>query len=146
MSSQRRWQRASLLAVLGYEGAGALTGGALLIAKPDGSYLDMPVAVMHGAFTSFLIPGVILFLLGALNASAFVAVWRRSRCDWIAAGLALGGLAIWFLVEILILRQLHWQHAISGLPVLWGIGVAIPLIPSTQWCQVTRESSAGIRR
>lgn len=129
MSGQRTWQRASLLAVLGYEGAGALVGGSLLVAKPDGGYMDMPVTIMHGAFASFLIPGAILFLLGALNVAAFVAVWRRSLADWVAAGLALGGLAVWFSVEIVVLRQLHWQHAMSGLPVLWGFGVAVPLIP-----------------
>ena len=129
MSGQRKWQRASLLAVLGYEGPGALVGGSLLVAKPDGCYMDMPITVMHGAFASFLIPGVILLFLGALNVTAFVAVWRRSLADWLAAGLALGGLAVWFSVEIAVLRQLHWQHAISGLPVLWGFGVAVPLIP-----------------
>jgi hypothetical protein len=91
--------------------------------------MDIPVTVMHGAFASFLIPGVILFLLGALNLAAFVAVWRRSLADWIAAGLALGGLAVWFFVEIVLLRELHWLHAMWGLPVLWGIGVAISLIP-----------------
>ena len=129
MTGQRRWQRASLLAVLGYEAAGALLGGSLLVAKPDGGYLNMPVAVMHGVFSSFLIPGVILFLLGALNVFAFIAVWRRSLADWIAAGLALGALAGWFAVEIAILRQLLWQHAAAGFPVLWGIGVAVPLLP-----------------
>lgn len=129
MSGQRKWQRASLLTVLGYEGAGALVGGSLLVARPDGGYMDIPVSVMRGAFASFLIPGVILFLLGALNVSAVVAVWRRSLTGWIAAGLALGGLGVWFFVEIVILRELHWLHAMWGLPVLWGIGVAIPLIP-----------------
>jgi hypothetical protein len=134
MTGQRKWQRASLLTVLGYEGAGALVGGSLLIAKPDGRYMDIPVTVMHGSFASFLIPGVILFLLGALNLVAFLAVWRRSLADWVAAGLALVGLAVWFIVEIVILRELHWLHAMWGLPVLWGIGVAIPLIPVGRRC------------
>lgn len=40
-------------------------------------------------------------------------------------GLALGGLLIWFWVEIAILEQLHWLHAMWGLQVtagaLWAI-------------------------
>src|SRR5256885_1654779 len=108
MVSQPRWQRITLLAVLGYEGAGALLGGGLLLARPDGHYMDMSVAMMHGTFASFLIPGLILFGLGLLNVAAFAVVLRRSRLDWLAAGLALGGLFVWFVVEIIIVREVHW--------------------------------------
>ncbi len=129
MLGQRKWQRITLLSVLGYEGAGALLGGALLVAKPDGRYMDMPVSMMRGTFQDFLIPGLILFGLGLLNVAAFVGVLRRRRWDWIGAGLALGGLAVWFLVEIVILRELHWLHVMWGFPVLLGISVALPLLP-----------------
>jgi hypothetical protein len=84
---------------------------------------------MHGVFASFLLPGAILFALGVLSIAAFVAVWRRRPADWIVSGLALGGFAIWFFVEILILQELHWLHAMWGLPVLWGIGVAVAAVP-----------------
>ena len=57
---QPRWERIILLIVLAYEGAGALLGGGLLIAAPDGRYMDMPVHIMHGVFSDFLIPGFIL--------------------------------------------------------------------------------------
>ncbi len=126
---QPTWQRITLLGILGYEGAGALLGGSLLVAVPDGRFMDMPVDIMHGVFRDFLIPGLILVGLGILNTAAFVAVWRRTRSDWLLAGLALGGLAIWFFVEIAILRQLHWLHAMWGLPVLVGGLVALSLVP-----------------
>ena len=129
MPGQRTWQRITLLTILGYEGAGALVGGALLVAKPDGRYMDMPVSLMHGAFRDFLIPGLILFGLGLLNVAAFVGVLRKRRWDWLGAGVALGGLAIWFLVEIVILRELHWLHVMWGFPVLLGIVAALPLLP-----------------
>jgi membrane protease YdiL (CAAX protease family) len=45
-----RWQRITLLSVLGYEGDGALLGGSLLIAVPDGQLMGMPVDIMHGVF------------------------------------------------------------------------------------------------
>jgi len=129
MPRQRLWQRITLLTVLGYEGLGALVGGALLVAKPDGRSMAIPVRVMHGTFRDFLIPGAILFSLGLLNVTAFFSVQRRSRADWLAASLALGGMAVWFFVEIVILRELHWLHAMWGLPVIVGGVAAVPLLP-----------------
>jgi hypothetical protein len=91
--------------------------------------MDMPVRIMHGAFDDFLIPGLILFGLGVLNVAAFIAVLRRTRADWIAAGIATGGLMVWFFVEIVILRELHWLHVMWGFPVILGGIVALPLLP-----------------
>lgn len=127
---QPKWSRLLLLTVLGYEAAGALLGGILLIAAPDGRLMNMPVDLLHGAFNDFLIPGIILLGLGILNAFAFVAVLRRTPADWFLAGLALGGFLIWFVVEIIILQELHWLHLMWGMPVLLGWVTAIPLIVS----------------
>jgi uncharacterized protein len=127
---QTTWQRVILLSVLGYEGLGALLGGSLLVAAPDGHLMDMPVGIMHGFFPDFLIPGLILFGLGLLNTASFVAVWRRAPTGWLLAGLGLGGLTVWFMVEIAILRELHWLHAMWGLPVLVGALMVLPLLPS----------------
>jgi len=129
MTRQRLWQRIVLLVVLAYEGLGGLAGGTLLVARPDGRLMKMPVEMMHGTFSDFSIPGVILLGLGVLNVAAFVVVLRRSALDWLFAGLALIGLLIWFLVEIAILREVHWLHAMWGLPVVLGIVVALPLLP-----------------
>jgi hypothetical protein len=129
MAGQRSWERITLLTVLGYEGAGALVGGSLLVAKPDGEVMDMPVSIMHGAFPDFLIPGIILFGLGLLNAAAFIGVLRRTRTAWMLSSLAIGGLAIWFFVEIVILRELHWLHVMWGFPVILGGVVTMPLLP-----------------
>lgn len=127
---QPKWQRIILLVVLGYEAAGCLAGGGLLVAAPDGRLMDMPVDMMHGAFRDFLIPGIILIGLGILTTAAFVAVMRRTRNDWVMAGLALGALLGWFWIEIAILEELHWLHAMWGLPVVVGALAAIPLVPS----------------
>ena len=123
-----RWERITLLSILGYEAAGCLAGGFLLVAAPNGRLMDMPVDMMHGAFPNFLIPGIILLGLGILTALAFISVLRRTHSDWFMAGLALGGLFIWFWVEIAILRELHWLHAMWGIPVLLGWVVTIPLM------------------
>src|SRR5436190_7799383 len=118
MVQQLKWQRVILLTVLGYEAAGAVLGGILLIAAPNGRFMDMPVDIMHGAFPDFVIPGIILLALGILNGIAFISVLHKSHNDWCLAGLALGGLLIWFVVEIIILQELHWLHAMWGIPVL----------------------------
>jgi hypothetical protein len=128
--AQPVWQRVILLCVLGYEAAGCLMGGSLLVAAPDGRLMDMPASMMNGVFPDFLVPGLILFGLGILNAAAFILVLRKSQYDWVWAGMATGGLLIWFWVEIAILQSLHWQHAMWGLPVILGVVMAIPLIPS----------------
>ncbi len=127
---QPRWQRITLLSVLGYETAGALSGGILLALAPDGRLMDMPVEIMHGFFKDFLIPGFMLIGLGILNAAAFITVLLKNRNGWILASLALGGLFIWFTVEIIILQEFHWLHAMWGLPVIVGILVTLPLVIS----------------
>jgi len=129
MSNQRRWQRNTLLTVLGCEGLGALAGGALLISAPDGHLMDLRTSVMHGAFTDFLTPGICLFTMGALNVLAFISVFRRLRTAWLAAGVASVGMIIWFLVEIAVLRELHWLHVMWGLPVVLAAALTVPLLP-----------------
>jgi hypothetical protein len=134
-----QWPRILLLIILGYEAAGCLWGGMLLVSAPDGSCLDMPVALLHGAFRDFLVPGIILMGLGILNIAAFVSVYRKRSADWLMAGVALGGLLTWFVVEIIIVKEMHWLHAMWGLPVLLGWLVTIRL-------KALRHNSATMRK
>jgi hypothetical protein len=136
-TAQPPWQRIVLLTVLGYEAAGCLLGGSFLALKPDGSIMKMPVELMRGTFNDFLIPGIILFCLGILNTIAFVSVLRKKRNDWLMASLALGGLLIWFWVEIAIILELHWLHAMWGLPVVLGSLMIFSLMPSPE--RMTRK-------
>ena len=122
------WHRIALLVILGYETAGALSGGSLLAASPDGRLMDMSVSIMNGFFPDFLIPGIMLIGLGILNLAAFIAFLRRAQIAWLLTGLALGGLAVWFITEIIILREFHWLHAMWGIPVLAGCLLALPMV------------------
>jgi hypothetical protein len=117
-------KRIILLTVLLFEGL----GGILLAAAPDGHLMNMPVSMMNGVFLDFFIPGIILTAMGLITTFAYVAVLRRMSIDWFLAGVALIGFTIWFSVEIAILRELHWLHIVSGVPVLVGIWAAIPLV------------------
>jgi hypothetical protein len=126
---QPRVQRVILLSVLAYEAIGAILGGILLIVRPDGRLMNMPVDIMNGVFRDFLLPGYILLGLGILNAIAFLAVLRRNYADWILASLANGGLLIWFVVEIAVLQQTHWLHFIWGFPIVVGSLMMLSLFP-----------------
>ena len=138
INEQSKLQRFVLLAVLAYEGFGGILGGILLTLEPNGSYMNIPVEIMHGAFHDFLIPGLILTAMGVLNVAALIAVYRRDRIDWVLSGLALVGFVIWFAVEIAILHEVHWLHIMWGVPVLVGIWAAIPLIPRRAYQRINR--------
>ncbi len=77
----------------------------------------------------FFDPGIILFLLGILNIVGFFKVLQSTKTGWIWAGLATGGLTIWFWIEIAILEELHWLHAMWGLPVIAAGITMLPFIP-----------------
>lgn len=126
----RTWQRILLLIILAYEGWGGVTGGTLLTFAPDGHIMKMPPEMMHGVFPDFLIPGLILTGMGILTTAAFFEVFHRSKMDWVLAGMAMGGFIIWFTVEIIVLRELHWLHIMWGVPVIIGFLLVIPMVRS----------------
>ena len=126
-----RWQRRLLLVLLGYEALGCLAGGAMLMADPSGDVMMMPVEIMNGAFTDFFIPGMILAALGFIGTASFWSVLKKHRFAWLTTAFALGGLNIWFWIEIAILGEIHWLHLMWGLPVVVATFLALPLIPSS---------------
>jgi hypothetical protein len=79
MVRQPTWQRIIVLIVLGYEAAGGLSGGGLLVAAPDGYLMNMPIEIMHGFFPDFLVPGLIPTTTGLAYLAWFgtsaVAFW-----------------------------------------------------------------------
>jgi len=123
-----RWRRRTLLAILAFEALGALIGGPALMAGPDGRFMNIPIEELHGTFSSFLIPGLLLTFLGVLNAVAFVAVLQRAPSAWLWAGLALCGFFIWFVVELSITGLQSWAQVAWGLPVPFGVLLALPLL------------------
>lgn len=125
----KKLQRIVLLFILAYEGWGGITGGTLLTFAPDGHIMKMPVDVMHGFFPNFLIPGLILTVMGFLTTAAFFAVLFKREIGRLLAFLSMGGYIIWFAVEISILGGLHWLHIMWGVPVLVGFSLVLPLLP-----------------
>ncbi len=122
------WHRLVLLIVLGVEGAGGVVGGILFGLAPDGHYMDMPVKMMHGTFSDFLVPGFLLTVMGFVSVCAVVAVLKRHSHGWLMAGIAVGGWIIWYTVEIIIIRELHILHLFWGVPVLVAAIAWVPLL------------------
>lgn len=139
-----KWSRRVQLFVFVYEALGSLLGGTLLILAPDGRYMQMPVDIMHGVFLDFFIPGVILFVLGILNAAAFFEVIRRERENWFVAIVVNLCMLIWFWVEIAIIEEVHWLHAMWGLPVVAGLTATLPFVPSLRSRLLRPALASGI--
>jgi hypothetical protein len=91
-------------------GIGAVISGALLIIRPDGHYLQLPLDLLEDTpFRNFLIPGVILFLVnGAGNLVSAVLCFRIQRIAGFA-GIFFGlGLIIWLFVQVNLVGGGHW--------------------------------------
>jgi menaquinone-dependent protoporphyrinogen oxidase len=102
-----RWLLAALCFFVGIT---AIGGGATLIARPDGSLLEMPQTILERSpFESFLIPGFILFFvigIGSIVAGALVSRDTRSANHAaFAAGAALLG---WMVAEMAMLHSMRW--------------------------------------
>lgn len=86
---------AAIAALSALAAVAAFVGGAALVLRPDGGALGFPPALLSGTpFDSFLIPGVLLLLLGALQAAAIAAVVRWHDEAWpvpFVAGMGLSG-------------------------------------------------------
>jgi len=112
-----------------FVGLGALFGGGALVLAPDGRLLGIPTSLLAGSpFTSYLVPGIILFAvigIGPLLAAALT--FRRQAIAPLAAvavGLALIG---WITVEMVVLAglgSLAWAlYLVLGVSIA-AIGLA----------------------
>lgn len=105
-TAPRRWILAALCLTVGTT---AIAGGITLVARPDGSLLQLPVSVLrHSPFSGFLIPGLILLVIvGFTNLVAGVMVARDAPAGNAAA--FCGGLALlgWIVTQLLLLRTVE---------------------------------------
>jgi hypothetical protein len=99
--------------------------GLLMISKPDGSILNLPLSLLEGtAYKNFLLPGIFLTVLvgGANLLAVFYNIQRHpNRYNWaMTGGIIISG---WIIVQMIILHAAHWLHFIY-----LGIGLLIILI------------------
>jgi hypothetical protein len=104
-------------------GVGALLGGGALVLAPGGSILGMPVATLEGTpFSSFLIPGLILFgVLGVGSiASAALALARLPVAPIVSVAIGIA-LVIWISVQV---AFIGFGHPIQALYFALGVAIA----------------------
>jgi hypothetical protein len=98
-----------------FVGLGAIFGGAAAIYDPTGNLvgIDADVALRHGPFDDFLIPGLFLFVIIGLG-NLFVA-WAGMKNSKIFPLLSFsqgGILALWIVVQCIILAGINQLHVI----------------------------------
>jgi hypothetical protein len=103
----------------------ATLSGLLLMNAPDGSLLNLPVALLDGTgFKDFMIPGLLLTItVGAVNLLAvFLNIQRHpKRYDWALIG---GAMTCGFIIgQMILLHTANWLHLI-----FMGVGILIILL------------------
>lgn len=88
--------------------------GLLLVSKPDGSILSLPLRLLEGTvFKNFLLPGILLTaLVGGTNLlAAFYNLQRHpNRYNWaMAGGIMISG---WIIAQMILLQVADWLHFI----------------------------------
>lgn len=115
-----------LLALLAFLGLGALGGGFVLMISPDGGLMGMPLSVLKPSpFTSFLIPGAVLFtvlgigpllMIGALIKKPACRLAEMFNCfkdmhwSWTFTIYTAFALMIWIQLEMAFIQAVHWLH------------------------------------
>jgi uncharacterized membrane protein len=103
-----------LLILLSFVGLTATVSGLMLISRPDGSLIKMPLGVLETSpFSNFLIPGIILLtMVGMVNCIAAWLLMRRhpARYNWaVWGGVMVGG---WIVVQILMIQSFSWLQIV----------------------------------
>ena len=89
------------LIVLGFLALGAIGGGIVLIISPDGELLGLPLSEFKNIpFTSYLIPGIILFsILGIIPSLLIIALLKKPESK--------------IAEQINIFKDMHWSWTYS---------------------------------
>ncbi|HEY1061392.1 MAG TPA: hypothetical protein VGE44_06885 [Daejeonella sp.] len=108
-------------------GLGAIGGGGVLILSPSGELMGMPLSLLdHSPFTSFLIPGIVLFTFLGLGPfllifallkkpeSSFAEMlncFRDMHWSWTFSVYMAFILIIWIQVQMVFIQAVSWLHA-----------------------------------
>lgn len=99
-----------LFILISFTALTATVSGLLLMSNPGGEIFKMPLSLLvETPFKNYLIPGIILaFLVGGSHLLAvFYNIQRNnSRYNWaMLAGLMISG---WIIVQMLMIKGVHW--------------------------------------
>ncbi len=92
----------SLYIIQFFVGIGAAICGMAMIVLPSGTFLELPPDMLAGSpFNSFLIPGIILFLVNGVGqiVAGLLTIRRNPMAGYVGAVFGLG-LMIWIFVQV----------------------------------------------
>lgn len=103
-------------AILFLNSIGALAAGYLFMSDPSGSSIGMSTDMLqYSPFSSFFIPGLVLFIAnGLLSAAALVMYLTGHRLAMKAVMLQGIVLCTWIFVQMIMIRMIHPLHLIMG--------------------------------
>lgn len=115
----------SAIALLLFNGLGAMYGGISFITDPSGANLGMSTAyLVHSPFTDYLIPGIVLLSVNGIFALVVVgAVIKRHEQTGrlvLAQGVLLLG---WLIVQLAMLRIVYYLHLVMAV-----VGIALCVV------------------
>lgn len=135
-----------LIALLGFLSLGTCYGGLVLIISQDGSYFNMPIALLSNSpFKSFLIPGIIsLLTFGIYPVFVIYGLIKKRESKFFnrlnlfydyhyawSFSVYIGfGLIIWIYIQPLIFNAVDILHTIY--PSLGILIVCVAILPETR--------------
>lgn len=117
--------RRLLFFLLSFIAVNSIISGLLLIIRPNGELLHLPLSLVeNNMFRNFLIPGILLStIVGGTNIIAAVQNIQKklNRYNWaIAGGCMVSG---WIIAQMIIIYTVHWLHILY-----LAMGISIILI------------------
>jgi hypothetical protein len=138
---KKLFYRNILLELLAFLGLGALGGGFVLLISPNGGLMGMPLFILKPSpFTSFLIPGCLLFtvlgvgpflvIVGLIKKPAFnlaekVNYFSDMHWSWTFTIYTAFALLIWIQLEMVFIQAIHWLHTCYVFLALLMIFIAL---------------------
>jgi hypothetical protein len=95
----------ALTATILLQGISGLVGGYALMADPSGALIGLPLVWLEGTpFSDYFVPAIILLsVLGVCPLVVAWGLWRTRSWAWYGSLLVGASLAIWILVEIIMI-------------------------------------------
>ena len=110
-----------LISVIGIT---ATSSGLIMISDPKGQAFNLPTRLLENSpFNDFIIPGILLTIIGAINLFAVFFNMQRqfNRYNWsMAGGVLVSG---WIVIQMILVQDFYWLHF-----VLLLAGILIMLI------------------
>jgi hypothetical protein len=93
-------------------GLGAVAGGLGLALDPSGTNVGLPIEMLENSpFSTFLIPGIVLFTVNGLGSLVGAALTFTRRRGGAEMAMALGAfLVAWIVIQVYWVQGIHWLH------------------------------------